>query len=280
MPPTAGAPSLVVFGDSWASNADCWPELLAARFGWKCINVAAAYSSSEHLISQFHTFEMLHDEDEKASVVMAVIHTGGNDLYHCGPLALASVAVYGTCCCCGPLAQLYEPGVVRGLASNVATLVDLLSDAGVRRVVIAGVPLTSSMPYIANGARALPGGVAAAASIMRRCNALFLASLRRRVSNAKRTQPLDLVVCLDEALAIDQVVDGPNGPNEAWWDDVSHPSEALHMELAKIFARQIQGEVKPLASAAGAGSDESDPMLTFLTTTTPSERDVMSGCER
>ena len=52
------------------------------------------------------------------------------------------------------------------------------------------------------------------------------------------------------------------------------------MELAKIFARQIQGEVKPLASAAGAGSDESDPMLTFLTTTTPSERDVMSGCER
>ena len=165
----------------------------------------------------------------------------------------------------------------------------MLAKAGVRQVIVSGIPLTGQMPYIANNeALASFGGIGASTArlIMRHCNALFLASIRRSLAKVRDVAGLD-VLCLDEASAIEQIISRVDGPphEHYWWDDVSHPSERLHSELARMFAEQICAEQKLFLSKAAApdsnahgGAHENDVLLALPKT--PSEREIIANTTR
>jgi hypothetical protein len=305
MVPSPGfdAVRLVVFGDSWASDTDCWPEVLAARLKWRAENFAVPYAASTALHVQLRRLctELAAGEYVLDAECLAVVHVGGNDLFHSNPAALAAVALAGPCC--GALL----PTVVRKISQNVKALVEGLMEVGVRRVVLAGVPLSASMPFIAAPAAARAGAVGtyATRAVMRGCNLVVLAGLRRSLVDAQRgtgaggeggggarrgPHMLRLAVCLDEAAAIDAAsMRGINGGN-GLWEDESHPTPALHAALATAFAAQLElalerrreAEVEDMDVVARAvrrrepapeTDDERAAMLAFKPT--PEERHVM-----
>eukprot|EP00658_Telonema_sp_P-2_P038784 TRINITY_DN27760_c0_g1_i3.p1 TRINITY_DN27760_c0_g1~~TRINITY_DN27760_c0_g1_i3.p1 ORF type:complete len:323 (-),score=54.02 TRINITY_DN27760_c0_g1_i3:153-1121(-) len=68
-----------VFGDSWALPDYAWPIIFARMHGWKIWQFAQGGSTSESLKRQAehaHTTELKDDP----SSVLAIIHSGGNDL--------------------------------------------------------------------------------------------------------------------------------------------------------------------------------------------------------
>ena len=86
---------LLIFGDSWARDAalDTWPELLARRLRWRSANFAVPYSGSADLQRQLRRLHSRLEQSEEACSLdcVAIVHTGGNDLFHASPAALAAV---------------------------------------------------------------------------------------------------------------------------------------------------------------------------------------------
>lgn len=267
---------LLIFGDSWARDAalDTWPELLARRLRWRSANFAVPYSGSADLQRQLRRLHsrLEHSSEEVCSLdCVAIVHTGGNDLFHASPAALAAVVASGGCC--GALL----PEVVRTLASNVRDFLQGLLALGVRHIVLVGVPLTVSMPFIADPVAAVPGALCLSRAVMRGCNAVLIAGLRRALAEAQqRSSDMRVLtgVCLDEAAAIDAAVGA--APGDDWWEDVSHPSQALHEALAGTFERELRCAMRcdlPAPAKGGAArdgreetDDERTPMLAFAAT--------------
>ena len=248
------APRLFIFGDSWASadygDVDTWPELLSARYydqHGKSINLAQAYCGSDGLDWQLKRLRMDMAASSASSLAtapsaldLAIIHVGGNDLYHATPKALAAIAACGGCC-----GRLLPPLALR-LAANLQTLVEGLIRIGVRRVVLVGVPLTANVPMIAKPASGVPGLVSCVGCIMGGCNRVLLAAMRKALEDAQTSTrvPLHTAIVLDEARAIDEAhATADDAPR--LWHDVSHPSQALHAMLADAFEVQLAKALPP-----------------------------------
>ena len=272
-------PNLLFFGDSWASSADMietWPELLGRRWGWRIVNLATPYSGSTGLQEQllelcrvvkYRPNQPLTDDD------LAIVHTGGNDLYHSGGLALGAIALSGAC------AGWYAPSAARGISANMQLLVEGLITLGVRRVVLAGVPLSTKMPFLAKPITAsAPWALSFATCVLRGCNATLLAAMQTALSEAERTSgiALHLGTTLDEALALDGILELPPPPGEDWWEDVSHPSQALHGALAEALQSKLKKAMdtpRMSPNLRRKAPEESEVQLSLLST--PAEREAM-----
>lgn len=164
LPPVA----LVLFGDSWVNSEDgyidTWPELLGQGWGRRTLNLATPSSGSVALGTQLKRLEkMVEHGEELDAEAIAIVHTGGNDLYFSSPLSLVAVAgvgAVGGCCCTLPC----QPMLARSLSANLRALVAGLAELGIRHVVLVGVPLTARMPFIpdAMASLGLPGGMTGA----------------------------------------------------------------------------------------------------------------------
>lgn len=273
---------LLIFGDSWAydSTLTTWPERLGERWGWRALNMAQGHSGSADLDAQRRQLlwelscsDLRVDED-----AVAITHTGGNDLYFASPKECAAIALAGCCPCSQP------PRVARSLSANMARHVSALLALGVRTHVIVGVPLSASMPFIAAPAAAVPFMpesvmLAVARSVMRASNDVLLAAMRTALDQARQVSSPNssssssweteaktmaalsagsassaevIGVVVDEALAIDSIVargsDGKgSSTRERWWEDVSHPSQALHDALAEEMQRQVRNALDEAA---------------------------------
>ena len=244
---------LVVLGDSWVCS-DTWPEIVARRWKWESINLAKPHSGSSMLSHQLHLLNsmvanarddnmQLLDED-----VVAIIHTGGNDLYFAPPAevaALAGAAVSGCHHCKHPL-------IVSRLTTNVQRAVIQLMELGCRRIALVGVPLCARMPFIAQPVANIPFGSCVARVVMQACNSLLISGLRRSLDEAQGSTDttLQLAMCLDEAAALDTVLSRANSP-EDMWEDISHPTYALHAALGALRALNASCSltVRPVNSA-------------------------------
>ena len=240
-------PILLVFGDSWANSADhihTWPELLARHWGWRLINLALPHSGSDALHVQMRDLCHLlagHPGTTLGAEDLAIIHTGGNDLYYSQPSSLAAVAITG------PFASVFAPHIGRSLSYNVQTLSIGLLNLGVRHIVCCGVPLSVKMPFIAKPVAEL--GVARLAMCLARCvmrssNHTLLTAMRTGLTDGQRASGTRLrtAYCINEASAIDRVIDADPGREECgWWEDQSHPSQALHAALAELLQIELRG---------------------------------------
>lgn len=253
---TAGVspPRLYIFGDSWASadygDIDTWPELLSARHyaqHGKSINMAQAYCGSDGLDWQLKRLRMDLAASSASGLAsapsaldLAIIHAGGNDLYHATPKALAAIAACGGCC-----GRLLPPLALR-LATNLQTLVEGLIRIGIRRIAIVGVPLTANVPLIARPASGVPGLVSWLGCVMGGCNRVLLAAMHKALEDAQNSTRVALhtAVVLDEARAIDETHATADDAPRLWYD-VSHPSQALHAMLADAFEMQLAKALPP-----------------------------------
>ena len=268
---------LLIFGDSWASaeygDIDTWPELLAERhFSGRVLNFAQPFAGSNNLDWQLKRLKMMlmassqgGDGDILHPEALAIVHCGGNDLYHASPYSLAHVAAVSPCC------GLVLPPLAKALAANLQSFVEGLIELRVCRVALAGVPLTAHVPMIAAPAQKLPFpnlGAAAIGLVMRGCNTVLLAAMRAGLEDAQRASgvSLEVGVCVDEASAINAVCArssrrgeqlGKHSSSDPMWYDISHPSQALHTALADELHAQLSGALpSALALKADAGDRE------------------------
>ena len=266
-------PNLLIFGDSWASSVDCidtWPELIGQRWRWQLLNLAEPHSGSNRLNAQLRTLcESQLARDSITADDIAIIHTGGNDLYFCPPSSLAAVAASGAACSVCP------SRVATALSRNLQSLIEGLITLGIRRYALSGVPLSARMPFIKEPVEQLnvPGASTAATWLMRWSNRALLSAMRSALDSA--STPLECAVCLDEATAIDEALDCAESTN--MWEDISHPSQALHTALADAFAPMLRAAMQGVAprqkgplQAASAGEVE-----LLLPRATPREREAM-----
>lgn len=293
-------PTLLVFGDSWANSSDptidTWPEVVARRWGWRLINLAEPHSGSDGLDRQF--MQLCRASREHPVPFnehdLAIVHTGGNDLYYSTPSSLAAVALSG------PVANVFAPHIGRSLSAHVKALVMGLLELGVRRIACVGVPLSTHMPFIAQPVAEL--GIPSvlmclARCVMRSSNRVLLTALRSALADGQRDSGKRLLLseCLDEASAIDRVLeaDAPTSqPAEAearrawrashlWWEDASHPSQALHAALANVMQVQLRaaldaGMVPPRAKEKPIVAATEDDVTVSLLPRTPMQREAIS----
>ena len=249
---SSSAVKLLVFGDSWAKaeggDVDTWPELLAARHcGRRSINLALPFASSSHLDYQLRRLDKMLDGGklELDPDVLAIVHCGGNDLHQAEPAAVAAIAASSAAC------GLLHPPLANTISLNLQQLVEGLIRLGVMRVALVGVPLTACIPLLSQPAERLiePMQTVAATAIellMRGCNRVILAALRHALVNAQRTTgvSLDFALALDEARAINDACRRHNALGSLW-QDVSHPSQALHTALAIEMQGQLKSALMP-----------------------------------
>ena len=285
------APRLLIFGDSWASadygDIDTWAELLSERcYGNSSINLAQAYCGSDGLEWQLKRLQMdLASSGHSATCEddLAIVHVGGNDLYHATPGALAAIAASGGCC------GLLLPPLALRLAENLRVLLEGLMRLGVRRIAVVGVPLTANVPMIARPASGVPGLVSCISCIMAGCNRVLLSAMHKALADAQAATrvDLDIAVVLNEARAIDEA-HATAADAARLWHDVSHPSQALHSLLADAFQIQLANALPPrnlaypactkqqAAAAAAAedpgGEEEEEDERGHLLARTPSQR--------
>ena len=158
---------------------------------------------------------------------------------------------------------------------NLQSLIEGLITLGIRRIALSGVPLSARMPFIKEPVEQLnvPGASTAATWLMRWSNRALLSAMRSALDSA--STPLECAVCLDEATAIDEALDCAESTN--MWEDISHPSQALHTALADAFAPMLRVAMQGVAprqkgplQAASAGEVE-----LLLPRETPREREAM-----
>ena len=164
----AGLVRLLVFGDSYVADPHVprtWPILLADGLGWRSRNFAVPGSGSVTLGHQLERAARLVRSGDLAlhPGAWAVVHTGGNDLMRSsapalGALLKAAVATALPLCSVGAVART----VCDEVAERVASLAEGLEALGVRNVVLAGMPLTSSVPAVAQMCRAITGAACGA----------------------------------------------------------------------------------------------------------------------
>ena len=222
--------------------------------------------------------------------VLAIVHVGGNDLYQAEPAEVAAVAASSATC-----GLLHAP-LASTLSANLQRLVEGLIRLGVLRIALVGVPLTASIPLLSQPAERLiqpvqTAAVAAIELLLRGCNRVLLAALRHALNNAQRATgvSLDFALSLDEARAINEAC-GRHNALGSMWQDVSHPSQALHTALAIEMQGQLKRALMPgpasytpfderLGTPAKLGTQLSDRWSrdTDLVPKTPSQRDLGVG---
>ena len=283
---------LLIFGDSWASaeygDIDTWPELLAERHcHGHVLNLAQPYAGSDNLDWQIKRLKMLllartqvGEEEVLHPEALAIIHSGGNDLYHASPLALAHVAAVSPCC------GRVLPPLAKVLASNLQRCIEGLIELRVCRVALVGVPLTACVPLIAEPAQQLPFptlGTAAIGLVMCGCNAVLLAAMRQGLADAQRASgvSLEVALCVDEASSINAVCarsrrEGEPGEcsSDRMWYDISHPSQALHTALANELHAQLCSALPSPSELKPDRESESDAETNRLLPT-PTQRAAM-----
>lgn len=140
----------LLFGDSWviSDNSGSWPELVAWADGGRTLNCAVGHSTSAALDGQLEQAEAVIARSDGGlhERATAIVHTGGNDLFFSTASQQASVAAAGaalvsSCGVCEGCALLSPP--VRAFSRRVHALLRGLVRLGLRRFVIAGVPLTA-----------------------------------------------------------------------------------------------------------------------------------------
>lgn len=199
--------AVIILGDSWARSEDAyidtWAELLArpphAPDGGRrrCLNFACAHSGSAELKRQlYRLFKTLEQAEEEGlqDDALAIIHTGGNDLYFSSPVQLVAVAASGVlqtgfarlmlglvalrcvwlglvlgahgaalrflslaaALCAILWGSLRRPTLVGSLRAGLLHATRELHEVGVRRFVLSGLPLSIRMPFIADPLSASP----------------------------------------------------------------------------------------------------------------------------
>ena len=143
---------LLLFGDSWAKCEsiydDAWPELLGQTLGWRVVNLAAGHSDSGRLQAQAGALERLVERGlELHEECVALVHTGGNDLWYASGTQFAGTGLLGLVATCG--CSCFSPPLLRQIAQNIRGLSERLHDIlGVRRFVWVGIPFTPALPMI------------------------------------------------------------------------------------------------------------------------------------
>lgn len=293
-------PALVVFGDSWANSADhihTWPEMLATRWGRTLINLAMPHSGSDQLHVQQRDLCLLLSDRCLGEDDLAIIHTGGNDLYFSQPSSLAALALSG------PFAGLFASQIGRSLSANVQDLVQGLIKLGVRHIACVGVPLSTKMPFIAKPVAELGAARLAlclARCVMRSSNRALLTAMHAGVADAQRASGINLHTahCIDEARAIERVIDAdPTRDEDTWWEDASHPSQALHTALADVLQVELahaldaaRSSLAPQLAQKGPARDDGATFARFSSVVddgdvrvsllpTPKEREAISQAD-
>jgi len=254
---------MLIFGDSWARSMSAdmrtWPELMADRLHWPSINAAIPGGDSSKLLAQLEQLRNLFAEtgatvDEDA---WALIHAGGNDIMHAMGgdfMGFVTAATGNAVCCCAPCCCRLP--VFEEVVDNVEELVHRLDeDLGIRNVIVVGLPLTSSLPFISQllemfaQTRCLSS---LAHFVLRRLNATYNRMLARRLQRLHRVcdDSSRRTIVLDEAAAIDACSKKEYLSVEAMWKDGIHLTQLGHEALAdEMFARA--------QALAGASSLES-----------------------
>ena len=199
--------SLLVFGDSYVCDplvSRTWPILLGENFGWRAANFAVPGSSSSTLGRQLEhaAHKVSTGELELHPSAWALVHTGGNDVMRGSASELGVLirtALTAAFCSADSRARTLSDTIT----DRVAALVEGLESLGVRNLLLVGMPLTASVPAVAQMTRALAGAECGSLGglVLRRLNGFHLERLK---AMAREVQAADgLALCLDEAAAID-----------------------------------------------------------------------------
>jgi lysophospholipase L1-like esterase len=263
---------MLIFGDSWARSPHghlrTWPELLADQLDWACANVAIPGGDSSKLGMQLDMLQsmlvdsgaMIHED------AFALIHAGGNDLMRAISgdfLGFAGVASCNAACCLSPCCC--RIGVFDEVADNVEELmIRLDEDLGIRNIIVVGLPLTPSLPFIAQlikifETRLCLGCVAN--YVLRRLNSTYNRVLARRFQRYHKfcDTSAGMTLMMDEAAAIDACSKNQES-GAAMWNDGIHPTQAGHEALAEeMYARfQVLSDSHGLASMLDLGTESED----------------------
>jgi len=177
---------------------------------------------------------------------VAIVHTGGNDLYHSAPGELAAVVAKGV----SP-SWCVQSKVCAALASNLTAHAQGLHALGVRKLFLVGVPLVVGMPFIAQGVGETPCALRALGCVMSMSNAALLAAMRHAIVEAQRRGSWLVATTVDETRVVDGVLrdrEPPAGLYDLWWQDESHPSQALHDAMADVLLTTLRNALEEVSS--------------------------------
>ena len=282
---------LLVFGDSWAmgERVDTWPELIAARSSGRTVNCAVGHSTSASLSGQWQ--EALFHLDEAGGLhedALAIVHTGGNDLYFANPLSLLTLVASGAAIRLGCYRNYATMSpLLQHIAGNIAALVCSAYKRGVQRFIIAGVPLTTAMPMVRFSAAKLgvPGCLAMASSVLGLASAAILASIRGIYEQLERERsaPMPLALVVDETRLIEQALShSDDDAQHHFWDDATHPSQAMHAVLADEVLALARAELhdsldSSIAEANSSSKGGATETTHILHHRTPTQHEAMQS---
>ena len=262
---------LLIFGDSYVHDpsARSWADITGERLGWRSLNVAVPGSSSRTLPRQLEHVRRLvrAGSVELHETTWALVHTGGNDLLRSSAADLYAVlraAVASALTCTGGGGG--GGGAVGGrrtlcdvIADDVAVLLEGLESLGVHNVMLAGMPLTTSVPAVSQMLRSIAGDCSGLGTlVLRRLNAFHLERLRSALRDAQAAgaEQGGRSLCLDEAALIDASLRQVASRGEAcdgYWRDGMHLSQRGHAALADEVVPVVQHALG-LAGRPGAAA--------------------------
>lgn len=285
--------SVLIFGDSFVLDAGCWPECWAHGSYWQVRSYAEGGCTSASLPGQVATFARNVERHPLLPDPVAIIHIGGNDLQMVlfdpamGPkrticsLLLAAlqvllwclaVLVTFSCCfvkrfaagdlllrCWMPIARC-TGGPEYSLTSELSfqrieeAVQYLYSQHQVRHVVIAGLPVTPGLPFMAEVFKYYFGKPGRKATAARRCLARCLHGTAARCLSlwcgcgrdlhrsfcalVEKRHPGCHVLFFDEAGALERLIQsGQAELTSGFWEDPLHPTMHGHSLLALEFAQ-------------------------------------------
>lgn len=273
---------IAVFGDSWAAMDCSWPVILGIASRLPILQFAVGGSTSDGLAMQVGVFqEVIQDrrlETRDPGRVLAVIHTGGNDLQHAVASDLCRFIGRQICNCClwGPC-QLFlatvivvftlltqhwgtslvmcigialciayvkmhsrrnERFVAESLSNNVCDSMEVLYTCGVRQFLVAGLPVSPAVPFLAQVAIQLPCPTRCLLGLIRCFSSFSNSRLFQGITKFKSSHEDCTVIFFDEARELNSLLSKkqpePKPPSLAeFWMDPIHPSPGGHFWLAQ-----------------------------------------------